>query len=413
MGRLLLETTNFIKLYRHMVGMSEVPAQYHLWACLSLIGACVSDRVWIEKFAGAKLTPNLYVVLLGPSGVGKGVAIDLATKFVQDVQRINFYRGKATGQYLVQHLGKTIKNAAGQKVLENPKMYLCTPELSMSVGSGPVADDFIKMMTELYTGGDYLFQLGTRMYGNVTVREPCMNWLGGSTKEWFIQALTRDAIEGGALARMVLIPGRYDFNKRYTEPQLPADAGEIREHLKWRVIMLCHTEGEFSKTDAAREVEERWYQHRAVPTDEAMIPTWRRQHDLALKLAMILALADGGDLVIQRSHMIAAEQLAHAAEAAVPDVIQLASIPKEHAGYYFVRNYIRQCGRVQRSTLTVKCAKRGMLAPKLTEIVKSLAAEKAIKTEHGERGATFYVWQGRKLPELEESTTYEEVDDPE
>jgi hypothetical protein len=390
------DTGNFIKLYRHMVGKSEVPQQFHLWTCLSLLAACAGERYWIEKFRGSKLYPNLYVVLLGPSGCGKGVAIDLATRLVQDNPEVNTYRGKTTGQYLIQHLGTRTKTSDGRQLLENARMYLLTPELAMSVGSGTLADDFIKIVTELYTGGDYLFQYGTRTHDNVTMRGHVINWLGGSTKEWFIQALTRDAVEGGALARMVLIPAKYDCAVRYPEPILPHDHEFIKQHLEARVMMIIHGDGGlFVKTDEARLIEEQWYHSRDVPGDDVLMPTWRRQHDLMLKLAMLLSLADGGDLVIRKSHMAAAKQMSHAAQVAVPSIITLASLPPEHAGYQFVRDFIKKAGKVQRQTLTTRCAKRGIMAARLDEFLKMLLGEHVITKKKGSHGSTWYIWQGR------------------
>jgi hypothetical protein len=390
------ETVNFVKLYQHYVGRSEVPAQYHLWGCLSIMAACVADRVWLEKFSGSRLAPNLYTVLLGPSGLGKGIAIDLATSFVKDVARVNMYRGKSTGPFLIDHMGRKRKLLTGARVLDSPKMFLVTPELAMSVGSGPMADDFVKLMTELYTGGEYLFQAGTRTHGHVTIRGHCMNWLGGSTKEWFVHALTRDSVEGGALARIILVPGEYNFNVRYTRPLLPLDRAFIREHLQARAYLLSQTEGPVVMTDDAKEIEDTWYHGRAVPTDDALIPTWRRQHDLSLKLAMLLALADGGDLVITKRHMIAARDLAETTTLAVPDIITMASVPKESSGFIFVRDLIAKQGRIQRTLLTNKCSRRGITASRIDECMRTLIAGKDVKVEHGAHGTTWYVWARKR-----------------
>jgi len=210
MKRKLEETLNFCELYKHYVGHREVPPQYDRWACFSLIAASVGKRVWIEKFTGSKLAPNLYVILIGPSGCGKGVAVDDATiPYATRTPKLNHYRGKATAPYLVDFLGKTKKSELENKwVIDSRSIYLLTPELSLSVGSGPLAEEFIKMMTELFTGGDYDYQHGTRTRGNVTIRGHCVNWLGASTESWFVRALSQDAIESGALARMVTIGGR-------------------------------------------------------------------------------------------------------------------------------------------------------------------------------------------------------------
>ncbi|MGH7179232.1 MAG: hypothetical protein ACREJC_17780, partial [Tepidisphaeraceae bacterium] len=146
----LEQTSNLLALYLHQCGETEVPTLFHVWACLTTIAASVADRVGLEKFKGKLLAPNLYTVLIGPSGLGKGEAIDTALKFVADNKTVNAFQGKATAPYLLDYMGKK-QSLGGKKVIANPKLFLVTPELSMSVGKGDYADAFIKFMTELYT----------------------------------------------------------------------------------------------------------------------------------------------------------------------------------------------------------------------------------------------------------------------
>jgi hypothetical protein len=101
-------TPSFIEWYLYSAGLSWVPAEFHLWCALSVIAACVADRVWFEKFRGERLTPNLYVMLIGPSGVGKNQAIRKAQKLVERApnrERVGLYRGKISAQSLLSYLG--------------------------------------------------------------------------------------------------------------------------------------------------------------------------------------------------------------------------------------------------------------------------------------------------------------------
>lgn len=400
-GRKLLETSNFVDLYMHMVGKSEVPRAYHEWACLSLMAACVADRVWLEKFKGSKLAPNLYVILIGPSGDGKGVGISRALKFVKDLPIVNTYRGKSTGQYLIEHLGRQRKLPDGRRVIENAKLYLATPELSMSVGTGQIADDFIKIMTDLWEGGDEIpLQFGTRMYGNVVIRGQCINWIGGSTKQWFVDTLNLAAIKGGAVARMVLVVAQADPSVRYTEPVLPDDYDEVRDHLQARVLMLTSAEGMFEKSREAWEVEDRWYHDpaRQPPDDDALVPTWKRQHDLVLKLAQLYCLADGRDLVIGRDHMTKAISMSYTAQRGLPEIVALAAMPPAHNHFMWVRDIIRKHGAIQRTTLGGRCSRRGITASKLDEYIRTLKSEGAITiARRPPRSALWYQWVGRRF----------------
>ena len=88
----------FIDLYMHMIGRSEVPRRFHFWSAMSLLAACVADRVWVKADIATKIYPNLYVFLVGPSGSGKEQAIKVVLKLVAEQQsKVNPYAGKMTG----------------------------------------------------------------------------------------------------------------------------------------------------------------------------------------------------------------------------------------------------------------------------------------------------------------------------
>jgi hypothetical protein len=395
MGK-LAETTDLIELYKHHVGIREVPSTFDEWACISIIAAAVGNRVWYEKFTGKRLCPNLYVVLLGPSACGKGIAIDDATlPYVAHAPIVNHYRGKTTAAFLIDLIGKVQRHGGGYA--PNSCLYLITPELSLSVGSGPLADEFIKMMTELFTGGDYTFQHGTRTRGNVIVTGHNINWFAGSTEEWFVGALTKDAIEGGALGRIAVIKEDYK-DMRIPEPRRSDDYEEIRTHIRARIYNLLGAAGPFTITEKARTLHEQWYMDRRLPAQGAgMMPTWKRQDDLILKLAMISSLSYGRhDLVITGDDFTRGEQLSYKALEAAPYLISLASSTPETAGLHLVREAIYRAGEIQKQALTRLLGRRGILSPKVQEFVRQLIEEGVVEEGVTGRG-TWYRWKRRKL----------------
>jgi hypothetical protein len=144
------KTRNLIALYLHTCGRSEVPAAYHLWSFLTAMAALLADRVYFTKFAHAPLRPNLYTFLIGPSGGGKGEAIDSVLQFVDIIEEASeVFEGATTGQALMEHLGE-------RKSKDNKErrgaILLVHEELSMDVGEGPIAAAFIKHMMGLYKG---------------------------------------------------------------------------------------------------------------------------------------------------------------------------------------------------------------------------------------------------------------------
>ena len=402
MPRILDRTTNLLALYQHAMGRSEVPREFHFWCCLSVLAASVGDRVWLEKFRGSKLLPNLYVLLLGPSGLGKGLAIDMATAFVKDIPRVNYYRGKASAQYLIDYLGRSHKDPnSGKWVIENTKLYLVTPELAMSVPSGEHGRNFIMHMTELYTGGDYLLQEGTRTRGGVHVKSPCMNWLAGTTREGLKISVPRDAVESGFYARVVTVDGHYDLTTRYRRPFYPVDYDEVMDHLHARITALTHLEGIFELSPDAERLEEAWYTTREAPEDERLLPSWKRAHDLMLKIAMLLALSETHEeLVIKPDHVAKARIIVERALQAVPKVLDFARLTPEAAGVDEVAGVLKKSGAMMHSSLL---RRTGMSADQFKAIIETLRQQQRIVTKRTANGAAVYAWSGQhRMPKEEQ-----------
>jgi len=383
-----------LDVYLHHVGQSEVPRAFHLWAGLSMVAAAVSDRVWYEKFPGQKLVPNLYVLLLGPSGLGKDQAAGAALRYVADLPVVNVYQGRATAPHLIDRLaGKWARNPSTQAKEYKSKLYLITSELAFSVGRGSYADDFIKLMTALYSGSPYPIHEGTRTHGVGAITNPCINWLGGTTMEWLHECVTRDAIEGGFFARVACIKATYDFTVRYRRPRVPDDLAVCTDFIRAYVKMLTHLRGVFTMTEEAEAIEESWYQTRDVPTDETLLPSWRREHDLVLKLSMLLSLCESATLAIEARHMTEAQQMTRQVLRAVPSVVAHAHVTPETGPTLRVENLLRKYQALPRSTLL----KRSRLNAEQMELaLKTLMERKQVARTQSPTGASVYVWADRK-----------------
>ena len=88
---ILQQTQNLLRLYMHQTGKTETPDEYHAWSCIALVAAAVGDHVWYSHFKHVKLYPNLYTLLVGPSGSGKDVAFSLALSFVSKLPVVKLY----------------------------------------------------------------------------------------------------------------------------------------------------------------------------------------------------------------------------------------------------------------------------------------------------------------------------------
>jgi len=310
--RILDETTDLVHLYKHHVGLSEVPVDLHVWAAIAGIAACVADRVWIMKL-GKKLTPALYTMMVTSSAAGKGGAVDVLTPYLEELDAVNMYSGVITAQKLIQMMaGPKIKKhvaketAPSELVVKEPsKIFLVTEELGWCLGTGPPAIEFIRTMTGIYNKSNKI-QKATVTRGRAVIHHASLNWFAGTTIQWLVDSLPKNAIEGGFIGRLIIIDSDRDVRIRHRDAIFPPDRDEVIAHLMKRFRRLTTVEGEFRVTKEARQIEDQWYYSRPEPDDVRLIPIWRRQHDHMLKLAMVLSLSESHDLRIMRRHMMAA-----------------------------------------------------------------------------------------------------------
>ena len=388
---------SFISTFISHLGETECPPEYLEWGAISAIAAAMGNRTWFEKFKGSKLSPNLYVMLVGESGSGKGITIDAVQRIMQDVPSVGWYRGQITAPAIVDHLSQ--KATAAKAGAPADSMYLVTPELSMAVGSGDQADRFVKLMTELYTGGDYEFHEATRMNKTHKFKVPTMNWIAGSTEQWMVNSITPDAISGGFFARCVAVSATVDYTHRVADPKgHPRYEELLLELRKWIHRIATQIHGQMYLTKQAKDLNEFWYMNREIPHDEAMLPTWKRAHDLSLKLGMVFAKNDDLETkYIKREHLARGQQLASQMQEFIPHLITLASMTPESDAMRFVTRIIQAAENgIDEPDLLWKASQRGLSKMRTDQVVETLLAARKIESNEV-RGRPHYTWKIRRL----------------
>jgi hypothetical protein len=249
------------------------------------------------------LAPNHYIMLVGPPASGKNWAIEQAERMIpNDLKEIvNLRDGRTTGPALLNRLGQHLG-------VDTPPPYaytwVCMPELASSVGSGEHATTLIAILTEMYTAGKrYSDDTVTR--GEIIVEDPCINWTAGSTEAWVRKAITADAIEGGFWSRVVVsyLPRKWWPAKDIPCPKLPATFNKDVKELRQRLRDIARLAGDFKLTPTARKLFYGWLMGRKRPEDPLDIPWHKRSRDHIAKLAMVLAVAERPELVIQEHHI--------------------------------------------------------------------------------------------------------------
>lgn len=373
----------FIDRYLQYAGTAPAPAAFHRWCALTCLAAAAADRVWLESL-GERLAPNLYVFLIGPSGIGKGVASNLALRVLTHSGVVRIYQGMLTAKHLCDMLGRD---------RSDPKVLLVTPELSLSIGDKVLADPLIRLATELYAGSLYEFSEGTRTHGVVRFSNYCLNWLAGTTAEWLRDSVPRSAVEGGFFARINVVAERGPV-PRCPRPVLGLS---VLPSLVEDVQRVAQLQGPMTLTRPAEDLYWEWYEQRPGPDTPTAEPIWARVPVHVVKLAMLLSLAEGSSMQVEARHVIEARQLAEQSLRALPRLIEYMALSPDAEGLKIVQDAIREAGTIQHAPLVRAMMERGLSSGKVRDHLDTLRQAGLIEVATPRQRIT-YTWRGRSLP---------------
>jgi len=339
--------------------------------------------------------PAIYVFLVGPSGYGKNESIAQARKFVSILPTVPLYEGRISGPALMREIGNAQTNVAGND--PTPKLWLVTPELSFSLGEGPKAMDFIKIVTETFSmaGKSITVKDSTLTYGQATIVKPCLNWLAGTTVKWLKRSVTQDDVEAGFGSRvfMVYVEPNYGYDNRVVRPIIPENYWELRDAIQARCEHITRLSGDFSMTVAARQVEEVWYMSRPAPRSELVAAWWQREKELCLKMAMILSLCERDDLVITDRHVADAQTVVGRAGRSLELLISQAELSVDHSGIDHIAQAIRRSGVLPHERVLRIAMRQGITAGRLAEIMRTLAEAGQVRALN-KQGKALETWRG-------------------
>ncbi len=276
-----------IKTYLEYTIQQESPAIYHVMVSLSLACAIVGRRVYIspapEGMTGMTIYPNMYTVLVGPSGkVFKSSCIRVGYELVKDLDRINVIRDKLTPQYLLQHLSET------------SEVLVLAPELKTFIGTDSFVNGLAGILTNLHDSDD-VAEYRTKNSGIYTLVEPCLNILGGSTPEWLVTGTPGDALSGGFTARFLYVVAK----ESEREVSFPIFDSNLAIELNGLYMQLTSMDGKLYLGKGVWDWYNKWYsKNKKIINgiiDPGILSYYSRRHTHLWKLAMGMCLMRLGE----------------------------------------------------------------------------------------------------------------------
>lgn len=288
----------------------EVCSRFRFFAACSVLGAAINNRVFIQRGAPGllpKLFPNIWVLLLAPSGQGhKTSTVNMALKILTKAHpQVRILSDKITPEALVKAL--SAPKTQSELIRIGPRDatgLIKAPELSVFFGKQQYNTGLVSLITDLYDFREE-WKSETIMRSQIVLRNVCISVLGGSTPKWLQSMLPQDAFTGGFMSRFAIIEMPPTYLRRVPSPEASmVDVDMLVEGLR---EVGSHS-GEMQWTsDGLKEYEEQY---------EKMIPSGEEQKDAymeripeqTIKLAILLALAQNR-LSVGAGDMIKARQI--------------------------------------------------------------------------------------------------------
>jgi len=276
---------------------SESPEIFFYWAAISAISAVIKKNVFLDRGGIYKLYPNVYCFLVAPSGMKKGIPVNLAKTLVNGVNNTRVISGRNSIQQVLDDLGKATTLESGI-FLKEAHGYLVASELAAFL----IKDsDAMTILTDIhdtqYHEKDYKYSLKS---GKSTLISPCLSLLGATNEEHFEAAVPARDQNGGFIARTFIIYSRE--KGKLNSLTRKADKIDITE-LQKQLIAISKIKGEFQWTEEAIEYYDAWYYRFYELQHEDKTGTINRLGDQILKLAMCISLAHSNSLMLTKEYI--------------------------------------------------------------------------------------------------------------
>lgn len=312
--------SNFLQDYRTYCSNLEVPPSFTTFASLTTIAALTKRRVWTYKGDYIRIYPNLFTILVGPPGCGKTTAMEIS----EDVLRHN---NIALSAESVTREKMIIDIQQQEVVLDHmppddkyrvvsPYMVFAT-ELSELFGAGGIG--MVSFLTDIFSRN--LYEARTKNKGSTYIRGPFLNILAGTTPDWITNYLKDDIISGGFSRRCLFVyeTSRIDGEAR---PKIKPEMREAWARVIARSAAISQLKGPFKWTAGAEKFFDAWYPTRRTGKDLSLLGYYETKDIQLIKVAMLVSISEGDDLVLDEHHFHAGLQLLGLAEHNLSRVFQ-------------------------------------------------------------------------------------------
>ena len=290
---------DFLSAYLKYSAKSEPPQNYHIWTCLSVIGAALQRKVYL-RWGFKTLYPNIYVVLIGPSGCRKGTAMNIGKDLLQEINGILMASESTTREALIRDMKDgitTFTDPTDGMLKFHSSVTVFSEELSVFLGQQNIK--FLADLTDWFDASDQ-WTYRTKGSGTDKLVGVCVNILGATAPDWLRSILPQEAFGGGFTSRVIFVVE--DGKKQVVaDPRIPIEVQQMRPALVHDLEMINSMAGEMAFSEEAMAIYAPWYEQQSKSPaikDPHFAGYCERRAIHALKLSIIVSASRSSERLI-------------------------------------------------------------------------------------------------------------------
>ena len=354
-GRILMterKLSDWIDNYLTYVDRSEPPVIFHKWCAISMISAMLQRKCRLNWGPLLTFFPNMYIVLVAPSGARKGTAMAPALQILKQ-QAVNLSAESTTREALIRKLAEctdTESNIEEGYFESHSSITVFAPELTVFLGYGN-----LQLMSDLCDWYDCRdsWTYDTKNMGTDEINGVYVNIIGGTTPDLIRSTMPLDAIGGGLTSRMIFI---FERERRRKEPCpfLTKEAMAVYPDLISDLEQIRMLRGDFKVT---KKFTSYWYDWYMAEPDECPFDPqrfsgyWNRRANHIMKLCMIINASRTNEMIIREQDLIRAISLLQEAEVKMDQTFGGVGKYNQADIIHQVMNHIALSGEVKYSDL--------------------------------------------------------------
>jgi hypothetical protein len=234
---------------------SEPPRIFHPWIGISMLAGALGRKVH-TNLGFETLYPNLYIILLAPSGCRKGTAITIGRQIMTPIAGIKIGAQATTREMLIKDMADSMVSYEDEDgIAFHSSFTQIAGELHVFLRKQNV-----ELLADLCSWYDCEspWEYRTKHEGIDTINGICLNILGATAPEYMPDMFPAAAIGGGATARMIFIVA-YTLSQLVPEQVLTEGQIKLGQTLVNDLEQINMIAGEYTKTREAQDYYNIWY----------------------------------------------------------------------------------------------------------------------------------------------------------